>query len=99
MNQAGTYSAVLSYLKAAEASGFDTTRAVVDQMKKMATDDMFSKGGHVRADGLHVHDMYLVRIKPKAQANGEWDFYDVISTIPGEEAFGSTSECPDANLK
>jgi branched-chain amino acid transport system substrate-binding protein len=99
MNQAGTYSAVLSYLKAAEASGFDTTRAVVDQMKKMATDDMFSKGGHVRADGLHVHDMYLVRIKPMAQANGEWDFYDVISTIPGEEAFGSTSECPDANLK
>jgi branched-chain amino acid transport system substrate-binding protein len=43
--------------------------------------------------------MYLVRIKPMAQANGEWDFYDVISTIPGEEAFGSTSECPDANLK
>ncbi|WP_084217209.1 ABC transporter substrate-binding protein [Xenophilus azovorans] len=95
-NHAGTYSAVLSYLKAAEAANADTGTAVIDQMKRMPVNDMFARDGHVRADGLHVHEMYLVRIKPKAQAKEEWDYYDLLATIPGIEAYGApeTSECP-----
>jgi branched-chain amino acid transport system substrate-binding protein len=96
MNQAGTYSAVLHYLKAVEASGNDTGKAVIDQMKKMKPSDMFSKTGYIRPDGLYVHDMYLVKIKPKSEAKEPWDFYDLVATIPGDEAFGGpeTTECP-----
>ena len=96
MNQAGTYSAVLHYLKAVEASGSDTGKAVIDQMKQMKPNDMFSKTGYIRPDGLHVHDMYLVKIKPASEAKEPWDFYDIVATIPGEQAFGTpdTTECP-----
>jgi branched-chain amino acid transport system substrate-binding protein len=96
MNQAGTYSAVLHYLKAVEASGSDTGKAIIDQMKKMKPSDMFSKTGYIRPDGLHVHDMYLVKIKPKSEAKEPWDFYDIVATIPGETAFGTPdmTECP-----
>ncbi len=95
-NQAGTYSAVLHYLKAVEASGSDTTAAVVDQMKKMKPSDMFSRDGYIRPDGLHVHDMYLVKIKPLSEAKEPWDFYDIVAKIPGDQAFGApdTTECP-----
>ncbi len=94
-NHAGTYSAVLSYLKAAEAANVDTGTAVIDQIKRMPVNDMFAHNSQVRPDGLHVHDMYLVRIKPKAQAKEEWDYYDLVATIPGIEAYGApeTSEC------
>jgi branched-chain amino acid transport system substrate-binding protein len=101
MNQAGTYSAVLNYLRAVDASGFDTTTAVIDQMKKMPTDDMFSKHGYIRPDGLHVHDMYLVRIKGQSEAKEAWDYYELVAKIPGEEAFGKpdASECPYVRQK
>jgi len=96
MNQAGTYSAVLHYLEAVKASGTVTGKAVIDQMKRMKPSDMFAKTGYVRPDGLHVHDMYLVRIKPRSEAKELWDFYDILATIPGEEAFGTpdATECP-----
>jgi branched-chain amino acid transport system substrate-binding protein len=65
-------------------------------MKRMKPSDMFAKTGYVRPDGLHVHDMYLVRIKPRSEAKELWDFYDILATIPGEEAFGTpdSTECP-----
>lgn len=93
--QAGAYSAVTNYLKAIDAAGTDKGKAVVAKMKETAINDMFAQGGKVRADGRMVHDMYLVQVKTPAESKAPWDYYKVLATIPGDEAFQplSKSKC------
>jgi branched-chain amino acid transport system substrate-binding protein len=40
--------------------------------------------------------MYLFQVKTPAQSKGPWDFYNLVSTIPPEQAFGPMDEagCP-----
>ncbi|MEH3062286.1 MAG: ABC transporter substrate-binding protein [Methylobacterium radiotolerans] len=96
MIQAGTYSAVLSYLKAVKAAGTDETNAVNAKLKELPVDDVFAHGGIVQPNGRMVHDMYLFEVKKPAESKGPWDLYKLISTIPGKEAFASPAEsgCP-----
>lgn len=95
MDQVGTYSAVLSYLKAVEAVGTDDSDAVRKQLGEMEINDVFGTG-HIRPDGLFQHDMYLVEVKEPSESTGEWDLLKVKKTIPGEEAYLSMEEggCP-----
>ena len=96
MVQAGVYSQVTHYLKAVAAA--DTTEGikVADKMREIPIKDFFAKNGHIRADGRMVHDMYLVQVKAPAESKGPWDYYKVVRTIPGDEAFRPLSEstCP-----
>lgn len=94
--QAGAYSAVTSYLKAIAAAGSDKGTVVAAKMKELPINDMFAQGGRVRADGRMVHDMYFVQVKSPAQSKYPWDYYNIVSTIPGDEAFQplSKSKCP-----
>lgn len=94
--QAGTYSSVLHYLKAIEATGSDDTDTVLAKMREMPVQDMFAKNGVLRSDGRMVHDMYLAEVKAPSDSEGEWDLLEIVRTIPGEEAFGPLSEstCP-----
>ena len=96
MIQAGTYSAVLSYLKAVKAAGTDETDAVNAKLKELPVDDVFAHGGIVQSNGRMVHDMYLFEVKKPAESKGPWDLYKLISTIPGKEAFATPAEsgCP-----
>ncbi|CAO3452320.1 ABC transporter substrate-binding protein [Azospirillum largimobile] len=96
MAQAGVYSAVLNYLKAIDAAGTDKGLTVVNQLKSMPIEDMFARNGKVRADGRMVHDMHLVEVKSPAESKGRWDYYKILSTIPGDDAFLplSESKCP-----
>lgn len=96
MTQAGVYSAVRHYLKAVEAAGTDDAKIVMAKMKDLPVEDMFSQGGKVRADGLMVHDMYLVEVKKPSESKGPWDYYKIIQTIPGDQIFQPLSEsaCP-----
>jgi branched-chain amino acid transport system substrate-binding protein len=43
-----------------------------------------------------VHDMYLAEVKKPSESKGPWDFYNIIETIPGDQAFRPLSEsaCP-----
>lgn len=43
-----------------------------------------------------VHDMYLVQVKKPEESKAPWDYYKIIATIPGEQAFRPLSEgkCP-----
>ena len=92
MVQAGSYSAVRHYLKAIEAAGTDDGPAVVAKMKEMPVNDMFAKNGKILANGRMVHDMYLARVKKPGESKGPWDYYEIIRTIPGDEAFASVAE-------
>ncbi len=96
MVQAGIYSATMHYLHAVEAAGTDDTGAVMEKMKSTPIHDFFARNGRIREDGRMVHDMYLYEVKQPSESKGPWDFYKLVATIPGDEAFQplSQSRCP-----
>jgi branched-chain amino acid transport system substrate-binding protein len=96
MAQAGDYSSVMHYLKAVKAVNSDDAQKVMAQMKKTPVNDFFAKNGYIRDDGRMVHDMYLFQVKKPSESKGPWDYYKLIATIPGDEAFQplSASRCP-----
>jgi branched-chain amino acid transport system substrate-binding protein len=99
MNQAGTYAALLHWMKALEALPREKARsgtAVIEQMKALPTDDPLFGKGHIRADGRKIHDMYLFTVKAPGETRGPYDYYKLVSTIPGDQAFRplDQSACP-----
>ncbi|OWJ80334.1 MULTISPECIES: ABC transporter substrate-binding protein [Haematobacter] len=99
MVQAGTYSAVLSYLKAVEAAGTDETEAVAKKLHELPVHDVFSENGHVGANGRLITDAYLMEVKKPGESDVPWDYYTVKATIPGAQAFAdpAKSGCPLVN--
>jgi branched-chain amino acid transport system substrate-binding protein len=87
MVHAGTYSAVLQYLKAIQKAGTDETEAVAKVLHELPVDDVFGRGGTVGANGRMIHDMYLLEVKKPADSKEPWDYYNVLATIPGNEAY------------
>jgi len=96
MIQAGVYSSVMHYLKAVQAAGSDEGKVVAAKMKELPIKDMFARNGKVREDGRLVHDMYLARVKTPAQSKKPWDYYEIVRTIPGDQAYLplDRSPCP-----
>lgn len=94
--QAGIYSATAHYLKAVQAAGTLDTGAVLSKIRSMPVNDFFSEKGYVREDGMHIHDYYLLRAKTVDKSTGPWDVYDVVATVPAEEANipREQSKCP-----
>jgi branched-chain amino acid transport system substrate-binding protein len=87
MVQAGVYSSVLHYLQAVDAAKTDEAKAVAAKMKEMPINDFFAKNGKIREDGRMVHDMMLVQVKTPEESKGPYDYYKILRTIPGDEAF------------
>ena len=96
MLQAGVYSSTMHYLQAVQASGTTDSGPVMQKMRDMPIHDFFAHDGHIRVDGLMVHDMYLFQVKTPAESKGPWDLYKRLATIPGDQAFQplSLSRCP-----
>ncbi|MBU67301.1 MAG: ABC transporter permease [Cupriavidus sp.] len=96
MSQAGVYSSVTHYLKAIQAAGTDDTAAVMKHMKSMPINDFFAKNGRIREDGRMVHDMYLFEVKKPEESKYPWDYYKLLATVPGDQAFmpAAKSQCP-----
>jgi branched-chain amino acid transport system substrate-binding protein len=94
--QAGYYSALKHYLDAVKAAGTDRSDAVVAKMKEMPTDDPLFGKGRVRMDGRKIHDVYLFEVKAPSESKGPWDYYKLVRTIPGDEAFRpmDKGDCP-----
>lgn len=90
--QAGDYSATLHFLNAVKATGSDDSDKVLAQMKKTKVNDMFTKGGFIRGDGRMVHDMYLMQVKSPDKSVEPWDYYNVVQTFKGEEAWTTKAE-------
>ncbi len=96
MIHAGTYSAVLSYLKAVEAAGTDETEAVSAKLHELPVEDVFAKGGKVAPNGRMISDVYLLEVKKPGESDVPWDYYNVLATIPGDQAYldPAQSGCP-----
>ena len=50
----------------------------------MPVDDVFAQGGTVGPNGRMFHDMYLMEVKKPDDSKGEWDYYNVLATVPGQ---------------
>lgn len=87
MVQAGNYSAVTNYLQAVEATGSDDPADVRQYLMENPIEDFFARNGRLREDGRMVHDMYLAKVKSPDASSGEWDLFEIITTIPAEEAY------------
>jgi branched-chain amino acid transport system substrate-binding protein len=94
--QAGDYSAALQYLNAVKAAGTDDGDKVLAQLRKMKFNDMFAKDGWIRGDGSMIHDMYLMQVKSPDKSVEPWDYYNVVQTFKGEQAWTTKAEskCP-----
>ncbi len=99
MVHAGDYSAVTQYLKAVRVAGTDDAPAVVKQLRDMQLTDMFAQNGRVREDGRMVHDMFLVQVKQPAESQYPWDYYKVLATIAGDQAFKPLAQSTCKHVK
>jgi branched-chain amino acid transport system substrate-binding protein len=96
MVQAGSYSAVLHYLKAVQAAGTTDGAAVAKKMREIPVNDAFFKNGIVRSDGIMQHDMFLAVVKSPGESKQPWDYLSIVQKIPGNKAFLplDRSDCP-----
>jgi branched-chain amino acid transport system substrate-binding protein len=96
MVQAGDYSATAQYLNAVKATGTDDGDRIMAHFKSTKINDMFAKNGYVRADGRMVHDMFLMQVKKPEESKAPWDYYRIVETIKGDDAYTTKAEskCP-----
>ena len=96
MTHAANYSAVLNYLKAAEATKSLDAATIIEQMRKTPIDDVYARNAYIRDDNLLIHDLYIFQVKSPAESKREWDDYKLLSTISGKDAFRplAESKCP-----
>jgi branched-chain amino acid transport system substrate-binding protein len=96
MAQASVYSAVRHYITSIKAAGTDEAKAVMAKMRELPVSDFYVRNGRVREDGRLVHDMLFVQVKTPAESRGPWDYYKILGTVPGDQAFRPLAEggCP-----
>jgi branched-chain amino acid transport system substrate-binding protein len=99
MLQAADYSAATNYLNAVKAVGGDDADKVMAYLKKTKINDMFAKNGEIRPDGRMVHDMYLMQVKKPSESKYPWDYYKLVATIPGNQAYLTKAETKCASWK
>jgi branched-chain amino acid transport system substrate-binding protein len=86
---AGNYSAAMNYLEAIQSAGTDNSDAIVKQLEGKKINDLFLRNGEVRAaDHNVIHDVYQVKVKSKDQVKEDWDYEEVVKTIPAADAYG-----------
>nr|WP_245513263.1 ABC transporter substrate-binding protein [Enterovirga rhinocerotis] len=98
MTQAGAYSSTLAYLTAVQKAGSAKDgRAVLAAMRDAGTfDDPLFGPTTLRIDGRAVHRMLLLQVKKPEESKKPWDYFNVVATIPAEEAFRPLKDggCP-----
>ena len=97
--QAADYSATMHYLKAVKAAGTDDTDKMWEKFRSTKVNDMYAKNGTIRPDGRMVHDMFLMQVKTPAESKKPWDYFKVVTVIPGDEAFTTKAETKCAAWK
>jgi branched-chain amino acid transport system substrate-binding protein len=101
MVQAGVYAGLMHYFKALDAAGSNSHDGIkiVDQMKAIKTDDPLFGKGEIQPNGRTIHNAYLFEVKKPSESKSPWDFYKLVGTVPGEQAFTPLSESKCALLK
>jgi branched-chain amino acid transport system substrate-binding protein len=88
---ATTYATIIHYLRAIESAKTDEATPVMAAMKATPM-KFFGQTGRIREDGRFIHDLGLYQVKDPSESKYPWDYYKLVATIPGDEAFGSLEE-------
>lgn len=92
-DHAANYSAATQYLEAIQRAGTDDADTVRAELDGYEFEDFFARNGKFRAeDHRVVHDAYLVRVKEKDEVQEEFDFTELVETIPADEAFRDAAD-------
>jgi len=95
MIHAGNYSAVLHFLKAVNDMGLPAAKAngtaIADRMKAMPVNDDCYQGS-IRKDGRGLFPAYLFGVKKQSESKGPWDYYNLLQTTSGEDAYKPLSQ-------
>lgn len=96
-SHASAYAAIAHYLQAVQAMGTADATKVVSKMKATEVNNAAFQGGRVREDGAYVRPIYIFEIKKPEESKYAWDYYKLVSTIPGDQAFQPMKEqgCPN----
>jgi branched-chain amino acid transport system substrate-binding protein len=95
-NHAGVYSSTLAYLRAVRDTGTIEGEKVVAALREKPINDPLFGTVTVRQDGRAVHDLFLYEVKAPADSKGPYDYYKLLDTVPGDQAFRPMAEggCP-----
>ncbi len=100
MVQAGCYAGTIHYLKAVADMGVAAAKAsgaaTIARMKAMPTEDDAFGTCHIREDGRVLVPAYLFEVKSPSESKEPWDYYKLLVTTPGAEAFRPLADgnCP-----
>ena len=87
-DHAANYSAAMQYLQAIQRAETDDADAVREELDGHKFDDFFARNAEFRAEDHRVeHDSYLVRVKSEDKVEEDFDFTELVDTIPADEAF------------
>ncbi|MGX9431120.1 MULTISPECIES: ABC transporter substrate-binding protein [Bradyrhizobium] len=84
--QAGVYSGVLHFLKAARSAKSDDAAIVNAEMRQLPV-DRFGRQAVVQQNGRLAYDLGVYRVKSPAASRQPWDYYERIATVPAATAF------------
>jgi branched-chain amino acid transport system substrate-binding protein len=93
------YSAVTQYLKAIKTAGTKDTDSVLKALHDLPVSDPITPTGTVRKDGRLIRPTWLVRAKKPGDVKEKWDCLEIVSEIPGEQAYKPVSESACSLLK
>ena len=68
-----------------------TTPTRYSYLRANKLNDLYLKRRRGAPDGRVVHDMYLLQVKTE-QSKEPWDYFNVVQTIDGNEAFTKKTE-------
>ena len=89
--QAGVYTGVLHFLKAAKSAGSDDAAIVNAEMRKLPV-DKFGTPAVLQQNGRVAYDLGVYRVKSPAESKAPWDYYQRIATVPAATAFRSAAD-------
>jgi branched-chain amino acid transport system substrate-binding protein len=89
--QAGVYSGVLHFLKAARSAKSDDAAIVNAEMRHLPV-DRFGRQAVLQQNGRVAYDLGVYRVKSPAASQQPWDYYERIATVPAATAFRPAAE-------
>lgn len=90
---AAVYSATWQYLEAVKRAGTTEPQAVIKALRGHTFRDMFANPGYIRPeDHQQIATSYLVRAKKPEEIKGDYDFFEIVGSVPAEEAFGEPGQ-------
>ena len=66
--------------------------AVAAKLHELPVNDVFAQDGKVGANGRLIKDVYLMEVKKPDEVTEDWDYYRIVATIPGAEAFADPAD-------